>query len=220
MERVAPVCRACRIVIESVDPATDCAVSTMTVSSDTAAEILGLVDLEPSDFADLSSEYDLTSEEAESVANQLKLRIGPGELVRLRPWKALDGLPYEVHTGRELSLMLASVKPLAVFSSGEPISTDPFLSALAARFSPYVAQGRFIKRETIEAFKGNRSYKLFYSLPHERWRIDAMILLWESFSKFGWDDRCEWMEGILLGYTPEQCDWWIKNKGALLGDRV
>ena len=49
------------------------------------------------------------------------------------------------HEGRELELMLAGAKPLAMFNDDLPEGMEPPEIA----FDPYVAEGRFVKAENF-----------------------------------------------------------------------
>lgn len=80
------------------------------------------------------------------------------------------------HEGRELELMLAGEKPLAMFNDDLPTDMEPPEIA----FDPYVAEGRFVKAEiafscSIPNLPLLRYY--FYALPGEEWRIARLIEL-------------------------------------------
>ena len=128
-----------------------------------------------------------------------------------------SNLPYKLHTGSELELMLNGVKPLAVFSNsypGEPC--EEVIPEIA--FEPYVKSGRFEKREFIRLlnnppsamesrFKGYRH--VLYVLPAESWRIDAYIEMDAQAEKLGWSEEFERRQGFLLGYEDWQTDAWL-----------
>ena len=124
----------------------------------------------------------------------------------LRACGVWDELPYKIHTNRELPMMLAGEKPLAVFCDSYVPASDSKVIC-DEKFEPYVQGGRFIKREHIEIdFRdANNSMRwIFYALPSEAWRIDAYILMKKTAKINGWNDGFELMEGSLLGYTDEQ----------------
>ena len=117
--------------------------------------------------------------------------------------------PYRLHTGRELRMMLAGVKPLALFS--DVLEDDPSPWTFPEDvFDPHVTAGTLVKREFVELggvpppHKGVRV--LLYALSAEAWRIDAYILLREAGRREGWSDALERMEGSLLGYASWQND--------------
>src|SRR6266481_3550927 len=123
---------------------------------------------------------------------------GPPEL-RLRRWGPLDDLPYKVHTGRGLGLMLNGSKPLACFYS-ECLPNAEVEEIPERLFDPYVEAGRFIKREHFMTadnpdsllYKAGRGSRIvLYALPHEEWRINAMLLLLKTAAKSGWSEGFE-----------------------------
>lgn len=119
----------------------------------------------------------------------------------------LQSLPYVVHTNRELGLMLRGIKPLAKFVDGEGSFPDVVLRYLRM-FDRHVESGRFVRRdELIEHEKMGRLHYIYFALPGEEWRIQAMIDLMARLGK--WSLEREREEGELLGYTPEQNDIWI-----------
>lgn len=122
----------------------------------------------------------------------------------MRPF---DALPYKVHTNRELALMLAGVKPLAVFDVASTDSDDDEDSP-EKYFAPYVASGRFIRRE--HTYRDGR-LQLLYALPTETWRIDSYIRLLETAQTAGWSEDSERMQGALLGYEDWQNDAYIET---------
>ena len=97
--------------------------------------------------------------------------------------------------------MLRGEKPLAMFS--EALVARDILPE--ADFEPHVVAGHIIKRE----YKGSDSetgipfISIYYALPHEAWRIDAMRSI-EAARLFGQHpvtDKEERDIGRLLGYT-------------------
>ncbi len=133
--------------------------------------------------------------------------------------KAAD-LPYAVHTGRELAMMLAGTKPLAAFVDEYPSFHGG--DVIPERdFEPHVASGRLIKREQIflpaanaPIVKGQRIglRRVLYAQPSEEWRIDAYLRLWASADTSGWSEELERQEGTLLGYEDWQVDWHIPHR--------
>lgn len=122
--------------------------------------------------------------------------------------------PYLVHTNRELGLMLAGRKPLAHFSEGEGFWPDCLLRYFRL-FDRHVATGRILRAyrfrpNTWPHIKVKRWHHVFFALPGEEHRIEAMWAL--KTSDGPWTDQHERREGLLYGYTPEQCDWWIAQR--------
>jgi hypothetical protein len=121
----------------------------------------------------------------------------------------LAALPYQIHTNRELGLMLRGVKPLAVFSDWYDRRSD-VLERYLRFFDRYVSEGKFARREYVQWHRrgGWRGAHVFlYALPEEEWRIDAMIELRVDLS--GWSAAHGRRQGELLGYEEWQNDIWI-----------
>src|SRR5471032_2343513 len=93
----------------------------------------------------------------------------------------LATLPYQVHTNRELGLMLKGLKPLAVFSEREDRRLELF-ERYFRLFDRCVREGAFVKREYVRLPHdgGDAAHVTLYALRAEEWRIDAMIELWRT----------------------------------------
>lgn len=132
-------------------------------------------------------------------------------------------MKYSNHTGRELELMLAGTKPLAKFYAEiSELPEESFIPEEA--FAAHVESGRFVRREMIvegpfvESLGRPAKLKyVFFALATQAWRIDAMIVLQESFRKSNcwWNEALERIEGTLLGYTDEENDAWCKSSKLL-----
>ena len=126
----------------------------------------------------------------------------------LLAWSSLDALPYLTHTNRELAMMLAGTKPLAMFYDREP--SDNAWTIPEDVFAPHVASGRFVQRELVwldgAAPPGARGTRyVFYAVPAEAWRIDAYIAMKTAASLSGdGGEALERLEGALLGYAEWQ----------------
>ena len=123
----------------------------------------------------------------------------------------LRQLPYLVHTNRELGLMLRGIKPLAYFMDG--VGREPEICIRYWRmFDRHVAAGRLIKHQVIEPYPGlpHMEYRqLFYALPGQKWRIDAMLNLLNEPG--AWSADRERRFGELLGYEEWQNNYWLKH---------
>lgn len=111
------------------------------------------------------------------------------------------------HEGRELELMLAGSKPLAMFS--DVVSQS--LEGLDEAFAPHVESKRFCRREAIcrprGRLLGNIALRyVYYALPDEAWRLGAMHRLNDGRlsgrRKFSLAD--EFAAGRLLGYSTRE----------------
>jgi hypothetical protein len=186
-----------RFVLEAIDPETNCIAIELTFAIDDLSKLTKLLDIEPRSFEPHTS-YPIEPDDLDALIREFDLNFAAGSMeVRLRSWFHLDGLPYKIHTDRELLLMLSGTKPLAVFSD----------DTAAEFFAPHVASGKFVKREHTCAFRAEGPLRhVFYALPEEAWRINAYILIWETAKKAGFGEWFERMEGALLGYEPWQID--------------
>jgi hypothetical protein len=209
-----------RFVLEAIDPGTECVVTEAKLQTADASEILDLLTPDARALVLSGAACDLERDEVERVQARFDLAFEPGVLpVRLRPACRLDDLPYLVHTGRELALMLAGRKPLAVFSGAHP--SIPDREEIPERlFDPHVVAGKFIKRERIsgghpaaesagKTMPATRT--VLYALPQHAWRIDAYFLLRDTAARAGWSEGFERMEGSLLGYEDWQNDIFIEQ---------
>jgi len=54
--------------------------------------------------------------------------------------------------------------------------------------------------------------RVLYALPHEVWRIEAMLLVCQVAASLGrWDEGLERVKGKLLGYEDRQIDAFVKR---------
>lgn len=118
--------------------------------------------------------------------------------------------PYTLHTNRELPMMLAGTKPLAVFAH-ERVDGFEKSDALANQdFAPHVADGTLSEHVRTFQIPLRSGAKLdidywFYTLRGEEWRIEAYSLLLELLHHRGpWCSQLEWLQGKLLGYTDQE----------------
>jgi hypothetical protein len=208
-----------RFVLEAIDQRTECVTSDVSFEVSDVAELCRMVGVTAAEFA-AGAAHDLQARDVVQLKSRFKVAFEPeAGAVRLRHWHPLDGLPYKIHTGRELTLMLEGSKPLACFSGQYPPASD--VEEIPDRlFDPYVEQGRFVRREYVMLAgycgpalqrAGLRMRIVMYALPHQEWRIDAMILLMDSAAKCGWSEGFERVQGSLLGYEDWQNDIFIEK---------
>jgi hypothetical protein len=196
-------------LLEAIDPEMNCAtIATRLETTDTAAlkSILGDA---ARDDPELGLTYHLTQHQLADIvqAYDIGFALDHGA-VTLRRWHFTDGLPYLLHTGYELPLMLEGRKPLAVFSDVGPVRADQ--RQLELLFDRHVANGSILKREVIEPFEalphpaeGRSSVTVrivLYAIPGQVWRMEAFLLLHRLGNRNGWNDIFERLEGALLGY--------------------
>lgn len=128
------------------------------------------------------------------------------------------------HEGRELELMLAGKKPLAMFNDDWPKEMEP----PEIVFDPYVALGRFVKHETFvpsTAYKGGQLRYYYYALPGEEWRIDRMIEIQRRITELclPTTPELETETGQLLGYDEADIEvfvnrWFSPERNRILDD--
>ncbi|WP_299440446.1 hypothetical protein [uncultured Rhodospira sp.] len=114
------------------------------------------------------------------------------------------------HEGRELTLMLAGEKPLAMFCDIVP---SPYAWPDAA-FDPHVASGRLVKDEIFTQTPDGRHTvrHLYYALPGEAWRIQeahALSLQHCDRGSAAAADACARI-GRLLGYREEDIQAFLR----------
>jgi len=146
-------------------------------------------------------------------ATELKRRFGLGDMgvrSRIRARVAADDTPYPVHTGRELLMMLQGKKPMAAFSALqiENLGSTVYFDQA---FKKYIENGaiKFWKRTLISDKTDSDGNPLkvdyfLYAIPGEEWRAEAYFLLMKMMNEVGWCQNLERMEGLLLGYSPEE----------------
>jgi hypothetical protein len=125
-------------------------------------------------------------------------------------------LGYQIHTNRELGLMLQGIKPLAFFYA----VYEQFPEVLARylkMFDRHVADGRFVRRDYVVLSPRVRGvHYVYFARPQEDWRIDAMIELNRYMAD--WNLERERAFGSLLGYAEWQNDAWIAHVQANYSD--
>lgn len=144
---------------------------------------------------------------------------------RLQSHSLSDDLPAGIgpHEGRELELMLAGRKLLATFCDVVPASYE----IPEAAFAPHVASGAIVRREEIyrrpKAEFATRF--VYYALPHETWRIDAMHMLNNALyaGLQTATERDEIEIGRLLGYSEAEIRVylaWTREERIKAGQKV
>jgi hypothetical protein len=191
-------------LLKFLSPETGCSAHEMRFKAPMEA-VAAILNVEMSELAEHL--FYLEKSELDGLSSILALPFPEpdGEVVLTRPqW--IDNVPYLVHTNFELALMLDGRKPFAMFSDEESWG---ILKKIRAHFQPYVDSGAIIER-VKPFFEGKfRLVRILYALPKEEWRFDAYT---ELMSERRWTDESEYRLGRLLGYTEEQCQWWIAQR--------
>lgn len=150
---------------------------------------------------------------------EFQAEIGRWEKLPIRLRQDSSVLPYRVHGGRELDLMLKGLKPLSVFSHVEAASV--LASFLSRYFEPLVGCGELVSARIDD--NGRTAPTLMFALPNEAWRFEAYRLMAATARATNWNDALERIEGSLLGYTLEQNNYWMsyrKRKGYRWGHQT
>jgi hypothetical protein len=113
------------------------------------------------------------------------------------------------HVGRELELMLAGQKPMAMFYTEEGMDSK----YCGVEFEPYVASGRFVKFTAPATFPAIE--RIWYCQPGEEWRAKLDRLMFEKMT-----DNTIWKDfssvdlhrigGFLLGYSKTCVDHFVE----------
>ena len=125
-------------------------------------------------------------------------------------WSASDGLPYRVHAGREIMLLMSGRKQLATFAGIFP-ENEAMVEIPDHLIDKLVENGRFVKVEYCELNPvGNNYYRgmryVLVSPKNESWRINAYILLQKTAGMVGWSEPLTRLQGSLLGYSDQEND--------------
>jgi hypothetical protein len=207
-----------RFILQALDPDHGSPVLEALFLVDKLDDLRGLLGSSADDDPELVGGYDLDAADLTAIANMFGVRFEPGGCKTcLRAWNSSREIPYLVHTGYELPLLLEGRKLLARFSDAYP----PHSHFGEERFDRYVAQGLLHKEVGNEPFakithlKDGRvieGIRTVYYTPHgEEWRIRASKLIWAAALKSRWNDDFERLEGMLFGYEEWQNDWWIEQ---------
>ncbi|MFM0047295.1 hypothetical protein [Paraburkholderia sediminicola] len=129
----------------------------------------------------------------------------------LRYWKSgEEDLPYLVHTGFELPLLLDGRKKLG-WLNVEP-GDGGFEKYRLACFERFVAQGILGKHEDVYGRDGGMAGTIYYFPLDEAWRVPALMFIRKASRECGgWSEVFERQEGALMGYSRAENDVWIEN---------
>jgi hypothetical protein len=174
------------------------------------------------DDLELRNGYFLEAGELAMLLERFDVRFDAGgRQAYLTPWTQSRDIPYLIHTGYELPLLLEGRKQLARMCDTYP----PEKHWGEDYFDPYVAKGLLHKeviREPFDqahrlgdgrVFQGLRT--VYYTRIGEEWRIRACELVWSAARRSRWNDDFERLEGMLYGYEGWQIDCWIEHRHKL-----
>jgi hypothetical protein len=200
-----------RLILERLDPDTNCVDRDWRLDLNDLRFLNNMLSIDEHAWRG-SVAFDLSPEQFAGIAGHYRVGTEIGEAPgRIRTRSKVDDLPYKVHTGRELKLMLAGEKPMSVFGRRYP---SPMEEPNADRqpFAKWVECGRLRRYEGIvfdgDALDTGIAYTI-YTLPKEFWRAEAYLLLKKNGARSGWSAGMERAEGMLLGYSNEQIDIYL-----------
>ncbi len=120
------------------------------------------------------------------------------------------------HEGRELELMLAGRKALAVFHDVLPSGGNiPEEIIPEQAFAPYVASGTFRRfAEEIISPKGDRIRHVCFTLPGHEWRAEFFLWLHREIyaGRIRYEPAHEHIIGGLLGYEKADGEEFLNIK--------
>ena len=211
-----------QFILSAFDRIQWCPVLQARFSSDDLDALRSILGEQAKDDPELHNQYILEGDELAAIVRRFAVAFDPDGLdcrelnifFFRRRW--LTNLPYLVHTGYELPLLIEGRKKLARVSN--PYPPLPFEGE--DRFDHWVAEGLLHKEGGLEPFdpptkrwSGHRT--VYYTPKGEEWRIAAMKLIWGGFGKTGaWNDTLERLKGVLFGYEDWQNDWWHEIRTA------
>jgi hypothetical protein len=215
-----------RFILQALDPDHGSPVLEALLLVDKIDDLRCLLGSPADDDPGLADGYDLKPTDLTAIADRFGVTFDPGDRkTLLRPWNSTREVPYLIHTGYELPLLLEGQKPFAYFSDAFP----PHLHFDEDRFNRYVAQRLLHKEVELEPFtestrlatgqviEGIRT--VYYTRPGEEWRIRACKLIWAA-GLARWNYDFERLQGMLFGYENWQNDWWIdhlRKRGRVFG---
>jgi|SRR5579859_5286153 len=206
-----------RFVLQALDPDHGSPVLEALFSVNEVEDLRALL-ADARDDPALERGYFLDAVELAVINERFAIGFDPdGREVLLQSWHSIRDIPYLIHTGYELPLLLEGRKQLARFSEAYP----PNHHWNEEKFDRYVAEGTLHKEVVVEPFEqpihlrdgkvveGTRT--VYYARKGEEWRIPASKLVWSAAAKSGWSADFERMEGMLFGYEDWQNDWWLAD---------
>jgi hypothetical protein len=119
------------------------------------------------------------------------------------------------HEGQELQLMKEGKKPLSMFVHW----TDEQVHFPEQAFDELVAQKALVKHVSVER-QGDQDVQIrrvLYALPHEEWRINAILAANDAYRLKGQGFRpdLERFIGLLLGYDEAQIEAFVAKIAGL-----
>jgi hypothetical protein len=208
-------------ILEAFDLQQCCPVLQAKLTVDDPDALRAILGERAAEDPDLKWDYSLDDQELATIAATFNVSLDIALLDRadlsigMRRWHSRFQIPYLIHNGYELPLLLDGRKKLARISMEYP----PAKFVGEDRFDHWVAQGVLHREEIDEPFEppltsrgrtfhGHRT--IYYTPKGEDWRVPAMkLIMHASGTSGGWNEYFERLEGMLFGYEDRENDWWI-----------
>jgi hypothetical protein len=208
-----------RFILQALDPEYGHPAFETMLVVERPEELRTLLGAAADDDPGLEMAYTLDPADIAAINRHFGLRFDPqGRETSLYQWTQLREVPYLVHTGYELVLMIDGRKQFARMGGGY---YPPDRYEGEDRFDRYVSQGLLHKEVELEKFdeplrlKNGRILEgfrtVYYTRLGQEWRIAAWKLISKASRKSGWNEDFERLEGMLFGYEDWQNDWWIDD---------
>jgi hypothetical protein len=161
--------------------------------------------LDNNEDRNLDCQYFLTPRQTDELCAAFDFKFSHGDreviLLRERPKKFASKVPYLLHGGYELALMIQHRKPFAFLYYDSDYEGS---RRYKARFDHYVSEGLLHGDDEIEVVDdetGRQAGYVFYTLKGEEWRIPAYKFLLQNLkpSENGFEirERLEWTGGVI-----------------------
>jgi hypothetical protein len=207
-----------RFILQAIDPDLGHPAFEAMFAVERPEELRAILGEAAAEDSELDYFYTLEAEELVAISRQFDVPFdSQGRVTCLYKWTHQREVPYLIHTGYELALMLDGRKQFTRISMEYP----PLNHLIEDRFDHYVAQGLLHKEVELETFdkpyrmKNGRVFEglrtVYYTRKGEEWRIAAWRLVSKASAKAGWNESFERLEGMLFGYEDWQNDWWIED---------
>ncbi len=208
-----------RFILQTVDPDLGHPAFEAMFVVERPEELRAILGEAAAEDPDLEFSYTLAPEELIAISRKFEVPFDPkGRTAYLYQWTHRREVPYLIHTGYELALMLEGRKQFAMMYYEYPPERHPEED----RFDRYVERGVLHKEVELEPFakpirgKFGQTFDgvryAYYTPRDEEWRIAAWKLVSKASAKAGWNDSFERLQGMLFGYEDWQNDWWIADR--------
>lgn len=188
-------------MIEVVDYKTGCIVENIKIYRETLNTIANSLLMNIDELLD-KIKYQCIEITNDDLIDIIKIENLNSKYLVLRSSNITDSLSYATHTGRELMMMLEGKKPMASFCR---YANDKFDELKIQPFSEYVNLKYLYKMKFYLKIDGKNIIYTLFSTKENQWRMSVYKKLKKSSRDTQWDNQKDAIEGLLLGYSLEQC---------------